>query len=123
MIRQATLKWLRKNPVYAYKRMHVQSLHLCPTLRKPMDCSPSGSSVRGILQRRILEQAAMPSFRGSSRPRDRTHVSRVSCDAGGFFTTEPQGSPYLCILVYIAIIIICVYTYRENGGINVNVNC
>ena len=47
----------------------------CPTLCDPMDCSPSGSSVRGILQARILQWVAMPSSRGSSRPRDRTHVS------------------------------------------------
>ena len=36
----------------------------------PMDCSLPGSSVHGILQARILEWAAMPSSRGSSRPRD-----------------------------------------------------
>ena len=33
----------------------------------------------GTLQARILEWAAMPSSRGSARPRDRTHVSCVSC--------------------------------------------
>ena len=27
----------------------------CPTLRDPMDCSPPGSSIRGILQARVLE--------------------------------------------------------------------
>ena len=32
-----------------------------------------------ILQARILEWVAMPSSRGSSRPRDRTHVSYISC--------------------------------------------
>ena len=37
----------------------------------------------GILQERILERVAMPSSRGSSRPRDRTQVSRI---AGWFFT-------------------------------------
>ena len=45
-------------------------------------CGPMsllGSSVHGILQARILEWVAMPSSRGSSRPRDRTHVSYVSC--------------------------------------------
>ena len=40
-----------------------------------MDCSPSGSAVHGILQARILEWVAAPSSRGSSQPRDRTHVS------------------------------------------------
>ena len=41
----------------------------------PVDCSPSGSSVCGILQARTLEWGAMPSSRGSSRPGDRTWVS------------------------------------------------
>ena len=43
---------------------------LCPTLCKPMDCSPPGSSVHGILQARILEWVAIPFSRGSSQPRD-----------------------------------------------------
>ena len=46
--------------------------HLCLTLGNPMDCSPSGSSVHGIFQVRILEWVAISSFRGSSRPRDQT---------------------------------------------------
>ena len=33
----------------------------------------------------------MPSSRGSSWLRDKTHVSRGSCIAGGFFTAEPPG--------------------------------
>ena len=51
----------------------------CPTLWDPLDCSPPGSSVRGILQARTLEYVAVPSSRGSSWPRDQTHVSYVSC--------------------------------------------
>ena len=54
----------------------------CLTLCDPMDCSSPGSSVRGILQARILEWVAMPSSGGSSRPSDRTQVSRR---AGRFF--------------------------------------
>ena len=42
----------------------------CLTLCNPMDCSPLGSSVHGILLERILEWVAMPSSRGSSQPRD-----------------------------------------------------
>ena len=38
----------------------------CTTLCDPMDCSPPGSSVHGILQARILAWVAMPSSRGSS---------------------------------------------------------
>ena len=39
---------------------------LCPTLFDPMNCSPPGSSVHGILQARILEWVAIPVSRGSS---------------------------------------------------------
>ena len=31
----------------------------CPTLSDPMDCSPAGSSVRGIFQARVLEWGAI----------------------------------------------------------------
>ena len=55
----------------------------CPTLCNPMDCSPPGPSVHGIIQERILEWVATPFSRGSSPPRDRTQVSHV---AGRFFT-------------------------------------
>ena len=51
----------------------------CPALCDPMDCSPPGSSVRGILQARRLEWVAISSSRGSSRPRDGTHVSCIFC--------------------------------------------
>ena len=56
---------------------------LCLTLCDPLDRSLPGSSVHGILQARILEWVAMPSFRGSSQPRD---GAWVSCIAGRFFT-------------------------------------
>ena len=59
----------------------------CPTLCDPMDYSPPGSSVHGILQARKPEWIAIPFSRGSSRPRDQTHISCVSCIAGRFFTT------------------------------------
>ena len=62
-----------------FKLLVTQS---CLTLCDPMDCGPPGSSVHGILQARILEWVAIPFFRGTSRPRDRT---LVSCIAGRFF--------------------------------------
>ena len=55
------------------------SLQSGPGLGGPVDCSPPGSSVYGILQARILECVAMPSSRGSYRSRDQTHVSYVFC--------------------------------------------
>ena len=56
----------------------------------PMNGSPPGFSVHGILQARILEWVAMPSSRGPSQPRDQT---QVSCMAGIFLPSEPLGNP------------------------------
>ena len=52
----------------------------------PRDCTPPGSSVHGTSQARILGWIAISWSRGSSQPRDRTHISCISCIAGGFFT-------------------------------------
>ena len=68
-------------------------LQPCQTLCDPMDHGPLGSSVHGILQARILVWVAMLSSEESSWPGDQTHVSRVSCIAGEFFTTESPGKP------------------------------
>ena len=54
---------------------HAQS---CLTLCNPMDCSPSGSSIRGISQARILEWGAISYSRKSSQPRVQTYVFFVS---------------------------------------------
>ena len=51
----------------------------CPTPCDPMDCSPPGSSVHGLLQARILERVAMPSSSGSSWSRNQIWVSYVFC--------------------------------------------
>ena len=58
-------------------------VRLCVT---PRDCNWPGSSVHGISQARILQWVAVPSSRGSSRPRDRTGFSLPAL-AGKFFTT------------------------------------
>ena len=57
----------------------------CLTLCDPIDCSPPGLSVHGILQARILEWVAISSSRASSWPRDQIRISCVSCIAGRFF--------------------------------------
>ena len=44
-----------------------------------MDCSPPVSSVREILQAKILEWVVLPCSRGSSWPRDWALISYVSC--------------------------------------------
>ena len=61
----------------------AKSLQSGPTLCDPMDCTPPGSSVHGILQARLLEWVAILFSSGSSWPRDWTQVSPI---AGRFFT-------------------------------------
>ena len=56
----------------------------CPTLCDPMDCSPPGSSVHGILQARILGWVAISFSREFYWPRDWTTSPALE---GGFFTT------------------------------------
>ena len=63
--------------------MQVLFAQLCLTLCDLMDCSLPGSSVHGILQTKILEWVAISFSRGSSWPRNWTHVSHT---AGRFFT-------------------------------------
>ena len=58
--------------------MCTKSFQLCPTLCNPVDYSRPGSSVHGILQARILEWVAMPSSRGSSRPKNQSCLSYIS---------------------------------------------
>ncbi|XDA73904.1 hypothetical protein R6Z07M_004119 [Ovis aries] len=74
--------------------LHTAHARLVAQLRltfcDPMDCDPPDSSVQGISQARILKWIAISSSRGSSRPRDQTHVS---CIVGGFFTAESLGKP------------------------------
>ena len=43
----------------SYAAAAAKSLQSCPTLCDPMDCSPPGSSVHGILQARTLEWFAI----------------------------------------------------------------
>ena len=72
----------RKGFMKKYVLVEVLVTQLCPPLCDPIDYSPPGSTVHGILQARILEWVAISFSRGSSRPRDR---SRISCIAGIFF--------------------------------------
>ena len=72
--------------------LHAKWLQFCLTLHDPMDCSPPGSSAHGILQPRILEWVAVPSSRGSSRPKDRTCVSCVG--RMGTLPLVPPGKFY-----------------------------
>ena len=70
--------WGTKSP-HASQHKCVLNRFSCVRLCDPMNCSLPGSSVQGILQARILEWVAIPSSRGSSQPRVRTHISYISC--------------------------------------------
>ena len=77
----------RVKPVLEYRKLNavrseVLVSQLCSALC-PMDYSPLGSSVLGILQARILKLFAIPFSRGFSQPRDRTQASHI---AGRFLT-------------------------------------
>ena len=64
---------------------------LCLTLCDPVDCSLPCSSLRGILQARILEWVAISFSSRSSQPRDRTWVSCIaSICFTNWATREPQ---------------------------------
>ena len=70
-------------------------VYVCESLSRvqlcdPIDCSPAGSSVHGIIQARILEWVVIPFCRGSSQLRDRTQVPHIS---GRFFSLNNQGNP------------------------------
>ena len=68
-------------------RVCVLSRFSCVQLFATMDCKTPGSSVHEILQVRILEWVALPSSRGSSRPRDQIQISYISC-TGRIFLTQ-----------------------------------
>ena len=69
----------------------------CPTLCDPVDCSPPGSSIHGILQARVLERVAISFSRGSSPPRDRTRVSHVTGRPLNFWATREVPCRHGCV--------------------------
>ena len=72
---------------------HFSHVRLC----YPVACSPSGISVHGILQERILAWVAMPSSRGSSQARDQIRVSYVSCIGRQVPTRATWEAPWITI--------------------------
>ena len=66
------------------------SRKLCPALCNPMDCSPSGSSVHGILQARILEWVVIPFSKGSSQLRIELSSPAMQADSS---PSKPPGKP------------------------------
>ena len=74
------VSWMRREAcgLPSYPWLNVKVAQLCLTLCDPMDYT-----IHGIPQARILKWVAFCVSRGSSQPKDRTQVSRIT---GGFFT-------------------------------------
>ena len=84
--------------LYTYVSGRAKLPQSCLSLCDPLDYNPPGVSVHGTLQTRIPEWVAMPSSRGSSRPRGRTHVSFVSCfGRQEFFATSATWEALICL--------------------------
>ena len=64
--------------------VHAKSLQSCLTLCHPVDCSPPGSSVHGILRPRILEWLAI--LQGIFPTQGSNLCLMSPALAGGFFT-------------------------------------
>ena len=83
--------------------LHVQATFLdvcmfsvaqsCLTLCDPMDCSPPGSSVHGILLARTLEWVPCPPPEDLPDPGIKPTSPSSPALAGAFFTDEPPGKP------------------------------
>ena len=97
-----TAKWL------SYTHVKVIVARSCLALCSPVDFSPPGFSVHGILRARLLVWVAIPISKGSSLPRNRTHISHV---AGRFFiiwTTREAPVIHIDIL-FLILLSIMVY--------------
>ena len=89
--------FVESNSVYAIDDSCLQFLTViacmfCPVqlFCNPMDCSPPGSSLHGILQAKLLEWVAMPSSRGSSWPGDKSVSPGLQTYS---LLSEPPGKP------------------------------
>ena len=65
----------------------------CSTLCEPMDCSPPGSSVHGILQQECSSRLPFPFPGDLSNPGIEPLSLASAALAGGFFTTAPSRKP------------------------------
>ena len=78
--------------LYAQKmKVKVLVTQSCPTLYDPRDCRQLGSSVRGILQSRILEWVATSFSRDLSDPGLEPRSPTLQAD---FLPSEPPGKPW-----------------------------
>ena len=91
-------KIMASSPITSLQMCSVKSLHLCPTLCNPMDCSLPGSSVHGIFQARILKWVSISSSRESSQDGRELnpHLLCLPALVGRFFTTSITWEANIC---------------------------
>ena len=77
------MKWLYYPEQYVDSVWVCLAIQSCLTLCEPVNYSPPGFSVHGDSPGKNTGVGPMPSYRGSSQPRDQTQVFHI---AGGFFT-------------------------------------
>ena len=95
----------------------VLSCFSCVWLCNPMDCSLPGSSNHEILQTRILEWFAMPSFRGFSHPTDGTSISYLLHWQVGSLSVGPRGKGKLEEVIFSREPVALRYQFYSNGAI------
>ena len=77
--------------------MHAKSLQSFPPHCDPMDCSPPGSSVHGILQARTLELVTMPSSRDLPKSGIKPESLMSPALAGEFFHTSATWEAHMFV--------------------------
>ena len=103
--------YLKTDPPLCLKNLCWPSFCVCECMRgksfvgltlcDPVNHSLPGPSVQGILQARIMEWVATPSSRGSSLPKDRTHVPYIFCvGRWAFYHQYHLGSPLTLFNIY-----------------------
>ena len=87
----------KQNNEYSLRRPCAHTFSVPPVLSDSLwshGLGPPGSSSHGTFPAKILEWIVRPSSRGSSRPRDQTHISCISWTSGIFFTAESPETFY-----------------------------
>ena len=79
------------------RKVQVSVTQSCLTLCDPVACSPSGSSVHGVLQARVLEWVPKPSSRDLPSPGTEPASTSLQVDS---LLSEPPGKCLFYILVF-----------------------
>ena len=77
--------------MFMKSEVNVLVAQFCPSLCDPMDCSPPGSSVRGISQARMQEWVAMPFSGDLPNLGIKSGSPALQADS---LLPEPPGKPY-----------------------------